>query len=110
VASAATLMHAAPLFAALGDATRLQMLGRLSEGPLSIAQLARGAAISRQAITKHLHALSAAGLAHSERCGRETRWRLEFERLAEARRCLEEISRQWDQALGRLAAFVQADD
>jgi DNA-binding IscR family transcriptional regulator len=43
---------------------------------LSIARLTEGANISRQAITKHLHALSDAGLVRNERTGRESVWRL----------------------------------
>ena len=106
--SAQTFAGAAPLFAALGDETRLQILARLSvAGPLSISRLALGADISRQAITKHLHALSEAGLARSERSGRESLWRLESQKLAEAQRHLSQICMQWDEALGRLAAFVE---
>jgi DNA-binding transcriptional ArsR family regulator len=102
---------AAPLFAALGDETRLKILARLSAaGPLSISRLAMGADISRQAITKHLHALSLAGLARSERSGRESLWRLESLRLAEAQAHLNQISAQWDEALGRLAALVESDE
>jgi DNA-binding transcriptional ArsR family regulator len=106
--SAQSFASAAPLFAALGDETRLEILARLSRaGPLSISRLALGADISRQAITKHLHALSDAGLARSERSGRESLWRLESLQLAEAQRHLSQISRQWDEALSRLAAFVE---
>jgi DNA-binding transcriptional ArsR family regulator len=106
--SAQTFASAAPLFAALGDERRLEILARLSAaGPLSISRLARGADISRQALSKHLHALSDAGLARSERSGRESLWRLESQKLAEAQRHLSQISRQWDEALARLAAFVE---
>jgi DNA-binding transcriptional ArsR family regulator len=96
------------VFAALGDATRLQIVTRLCEGgPLSIARLTEGAQVSRQAITKHLHALSEAGLVRSRRAGRERIWQLQTRRLAEVRRYLDRISRQWDQAIGRLRSFVE---
>lgn len=99
---------AAPVFAALGDATRLQIVARLCEGgPLSIARLTEGAQVSRQAITKHLHALSDAGLVRSRRAGRESIWQLQTRRLAEVRRYLDRISRQWDQAIGRLRSLVE---
>ena len=99
---------AAPVFAALGDATRLQIVARLCEGgPLSIARLTEGAQVSRQAITKHLHALSDAGLVRSRRAGRERIWQLQTRRLAEVRRYLDRISRQWDQAIGRLRSLVE---
>jgi DNA-binding transcriptional ArsR family regulator len=110
VTAGQSFTDAAPLFAALGDETRLEILARLSAaGPLSISRLAMGANISRQAITKHLLALSDAGLARSERSGRESLWRLESLRLAEARAYLNQISAQWDEALARLAALVQGD-
>jgi DNA-binding transcriptional ArsR family regulator len=99
---------AAPVFAALGDETRLGLVSRLSEdGPLSIARLTDGAGISRQAITKHLRALSAAGLVHGRRRGRERIWQLETRRLGEARRFLDHVSAEWDAALERLRKFVE---
>ena len=73
--SAARRAEAAPVFAALGDATRLRLVARLSDdGPLSIARLSDDAAVTRQAITKHLHALADAGLVRGTRRGRERIW------------------------------------
>ncbi|HVV53639.1 MAG TPA: metalloregulator ArsR/SmtB family transcription factor [Polyangia bacterium] len=101
---------AAPVFAALGDETRLGLVARLSvEGPLSIVRLTDGARISRQAITKHLGALSAAGLVKSRRRGRERIWQLEPRRLGDARDVLDRISAAWDDALERLRRFVEED-
>lgn len=101
---------AAPLFAALGDETRLALLMRLStSGPGSIARLSEKAKVSRQAITKHLSVLSAAGLVRSTRRGRESVWELTPKRLAEAHVYLDRISTQWDDALDRLRAFVEDD-
>jgi DNA-binding transcriptional ArsR family regulator len=99
---------AAPLFAALGDETRLRLLVRLSSGgPRSIARLSAKSSVSRQAITKHLEVLSEAGLVRSTRLGRERIWELEPRRLADAHAYLERISRQWDDALARLKQFVE---
>jgi DNA-binding transcriptional ArsR family regulator len=107
--AAARLHESAPVFAALGDETRLQIVARLcAEGPLSITRLSEGAGVTRQAITKHLNALSSAGLARNVRTGREQIWELETRRLEMARRCLDHISNQWDVALGRLKAFVES--
>ncbi len=103
-----TFDHAAPLFAALGDATRLTLVGRLStDGPQSITQLTAGSPITRQAITKHLTVLAAAGIVRDVRRGRERIWTLEVARVDEARHYLEHISRQWDDALDRLRTFVE---
>ena len=108
--SPATLASLAPVFTALGDATRLQLVSRLChEGPLSITRLADGTALTRQAVTKHLRVLGDAGLASSRRHGREQQWHIEPRRLAEVRRLLAQVSAQWDDALGRLAAFVERD-
>lgn len=108
-ASAARLAEAAPLFAALGDATRLRIVARLcDEGPQSIVRLTEGGEVTRQAVSKHLRALEQAGLVHSGRTGRERIWALQTRRLAEARRYLEQISAQWDEALERLRRFVES--
>jgi DNA-binding transcriptional ArsR family regulator len=103
----AKLEAAAPVFAALGDETRLKLVARLCAGPESITHLTTGSAITRQAITKHLQVLADAGLVRDIRRGRERIWEFDAERLAEARRCLDEISRQWDAALDRLKKFVE---
>ena len=101
-------MSVAPVLAALGDESRLRIVLRLCDGgPLSIAKLSEGSGISRQAVTKHLHALHAAGLVRSRRRSRERIWTLEPRRLEEVRRYLERISRQWDAALSRLQSTVE---
>lgn len=110
-AAAANLARAAPVFAALGDRTRLHIVARLCEGgPQSITRLTDGARVSRQAVTKHLHALAGAGLVRSERSGRERIWELQPKRLAEVRQDLARISRQWDEAIVRLRSFVETDE
>lgn len=96
------------MFAALGDTTRLSLIRKLSDGmPLSIARLAEGSALTRQAVTKHLHVLESAGVVRRERCGRESLYRLEPTRIAEMRAYLDGVSRHWDDALARLKALVE---
>lgn len=75
---------------------------------MSISRLAAGSGITRQGITKHLRVLAGAGLVRSARRGKESLWRLERNRLEEARRSLDLISRQWDQSLDKLKVFVEA--
>jgi len=102
------LRGSAPVFAALGDETRLAIVARLcSGGPRSIAGLTEGTSVTRQAVTKHLHVLAGAGLVRGVRRGRERIWELEARRLEEARRYLAEISQGWDDALERLKKFVE---
>ena len=106
--AAARFSDEAPVFAALGENTRLSLVARLcAEGPLSISRLSEGAGVTRQAVTKHLNTLAQAGLIHGSRSGRERIWELETRRLQKARRCLEQISTQWDAAIGRLQVFIE---
>ncbi len=101
-------VRSAPVFAALGDPTRLRLLARLSSGvPRSIARLTSGTRVTRQAVTKHLHVLASAGLVRDLRRGRERLWELEPSRLGDARRWLDAVSAQWDEALERLRAAVE---
>jgi len=74
---------------------------------MSISRLTAGSGITRQGITKHLRVLAGAGLVRSSRRGKESLWRLDRQRLEEARRSLDLISRQWDQALSKLKLFVE---
>jgi DNA-binding transcriptional ArsR family regulator len=98
----------APIFAALGDETRLRIVMRLSTaGPMSIAHLTKDASVTRQAVTKHLHVLKHAGLARCSRLGRESVWELQPEPLDAARRYLDGISAHWDEALHRLKTFLE---
>ena len=102
------LKRSAPVFAALGDPTRLRIVSKLcAGGPASITRLTDATRVTRQAVTKHLHVLEAAGLARCTRMGRECVWEMEPSRLRDARRDLDAISRQWDDALHRLKVFVE---
>ncbi|MES2401771.1 MAG: metalloregulator ArsR/SmtB family transcription factor [Pseudomonadota bacterium] len=98
----------APIFAALGDETRLRLVAVLCVGgAVSIAQLTGTTDLTRQAVTRHLHVLADAGLVQHVKVGRERLWQFEPKQLEEARRSLDLIAQQWEQALGRLKSFVE---
>jgi DNA-binding transcriptional ArsR family regulator len=100
-------MHA-PVFAALGDPTRLALVSTLSRGDShSISQLTEGSRLTRQAITKHLRVLEHAGVVRCVRQGRESLFEFEPQPLQAAMGYLASVSEQWDQALGRLKSFVE---
>lgn len=102
------LQKSAPIFAALGDETRLRLIAVLCAGTaMSIAQLTAGTDITRQSVTQHLQVLANAGLVRGVKVGRERVWEFESAHLDEARRALDIISQQWDQALSRLKAMVE---
>jgi len=108
-AKTGAFVGSAPIFAALGDETRLQLLARLcSGGPQSISRLTAGSEVTRQAVTKHLLVLADAGLVRGARHGRESRWALEPEQLQVARRYLELISDQWSQRLEALERHLES--
>jgi DNA-binding transcriptional ArsR family regulator len=103
--------ESASVFAALGDETRLRLVSRLcGEGPTSIAKLTTAFDVTRQAITKHLTVMERAGVVSRSQRGRESLWRLEQKRLDEAHRCLQLISKEWDDTLGRLKRFVEREE
>ena len=107
--TAGALKNPAPVFAALGDSTRLKLVGRLVDGePRSIAQLADGLDLTRQGVTKHLRVLQRAGIVRAKSVGRESRFTYVPEPVERVRSYLETVSAQWDDALGRLRAFVES--
>lgn len=99
-----------PVFAALGDETRLFLVAKLvGGGRVSIAQLTQGSKLTRQAITKHLRVLERAGIVHSLRAGRESLFEFTPQSIAAAKDYLDVISREWGEALGRLKTFVEIE-
>jgi DNA-binding transcriptional ArsR family regulator len=100
----------APVFAALGDESRLRLLARLSGGQrCSIAELTEGSTMTRQAVTKHLRVLERVGIVYATRCGRERQFAFDPQPIGEIQEYLAQVSRHWDQALARLKAFVEEE-
>jgi DNA-binding transcriptional ArsR family regulator len=98
----------APVFAALGDVTRLSLIRKLSDGQSrSIAKLSADTSLTRQAVTKHLRVLEIVGLVSSTRVGRESQFAFRSEPLAEVWSYLNDVSWQWDDALSRLRLLVE---
>ena len=105
--TAKRLAHA-PVFAALGNKTRLLLVAKLCAGqPRSISQLREGSRLTRQAITKHLRVLERAKIVHSVRSGRESRFAFDPQAIEGIKEYLDFVSEQWDQALSRLKSFVE---
>ncbi len=97
----------APLFAALGDETRLSLIARLCRVTRqSISQLAEGTSLTRQAVTKHLQVLENVGLVKSARKGRETLFEFDATPIETMTQYLELVSGQWEKKLGDLQDFL----
>ena len=102
------LRRAVPLFAALGDNVRLGIVNRLcARGPMSTMRLSEGTGVTRQAVSKHLEVLEAAGVVRSMRKGRERLWEVDAGPLRVAQDWLRTISRDLDGSLVRLKEYVQ---
>lgn len=108
------LARRAPIFAALGDPTRLALLARLSRGqPRSISQLTSesqltsDSTITRQAVTKHLRVLEAVGIVRCSRSGRESLFHFDPQPLADMQKYLDRLASRWDDALARLQSFAE---
>jgi DNA-binding transcriptional ArsR family regulator len=98
-----------PVFAALSDPTRRALLTRLGDGgPATATQLAAELPISRQAVVKHLEALREAQLVSSVREGREVRYTVTPEPLADAVGWIADVGAQWDSRLAALQTQFSA--
>ena len=104
-------MSDAPIFTALADPTRRDLLMNLAEhSPRTATQLAGDYRITRQGIIKHLNVLEEAGLVAAYKKGREKRYTLTPEPLSEVEQFVRQIGTMWDERLLRLKAFVEGDE
>jgi DNA-binding transcriptional ArsR family regulator len=91
------------VFSALSDGSRRRLLESLAvRDSASLTELAAQLPVTRQAVSKHLAALSNAGLVEAHRAGRETRYTLTPEPLVDALAWMEGVGAQWDERLARL--------
>jgi DNA-binding transcriptional ArsR family regulator len=92
------------VFGALADPTRREVVRSLAAQPgLTASRLAGDLPMTRQAVSKHLTALSSAGLVQAQREGRETRYTLTPAPLAGAMQWMADVGAEWDARLARLA-------
>lgn len=109
------LKDEALVFAALGDETRLALVGKLCGGESqSISQLteliagrAKGSRLTRQAITKHLRVLEKVGIVRCVSAGRESMFEFNPAPVREMKEYLDFVSAMWEEALGRLKVLVE---
>ena len=101
--------RAEAVFEALADSTRRQVVWLLAEtGPATATELAGDLPVTRQAVAKHLATLAEAGLVTSDRHGRETRYQLTPEPLAEAVSWMASVGSQWDDRLQALERYLES--
>ncbi|MFS0762123.1 MULTISPECIES: ArsR/SmtB family transcription factor [Peribacillus] len=95
------------VFQAIADPTRRKVLQLLAEGDLPISEITSHFSMSRTAIAKHLHILSEAELVSGRKVGREKRFRLQPEPLAELKQWLSFYDRFWDNKLSILKHAIE---
>lgn len=101
-------MTESPIFAALADPMRRELIVNLAENsPRTATQLADEYPITRQGILKHLNILQDAGLVAVHQKGREKRYTLTPEPLGELDQWIKDISAKWDERLLRLKTFLE---
>lgn len=95
------------VFMSLADATRRDMLKRLSKKELTISELARPYKMSFAAIAKHVEVLRAARLVSKRKEGREQTVSLEARTLKTARLRIEKYERMWNDRFEALDALLK---
>ncbi|MCM3674725.1 MULTISPECIES: metalloregulator ArsR/SmtB family transcription factor [Peribacillus] len=96
------------VFQAIADPTRRKVLQLLAEGDLPISEITSHFSMSRTAIAKHLHILSEAELVSGRKVGREKRFRLQPEPLAELKQWLSFYDQFWDNKLSILKHVIES--
>ncbi len=91
---------------ALGDPTRRAILERLSSGPRSVGEIARGLPVSRPAVSQHLRVLREARLVAERREGTRRVYRVDPDGLAELRAYFDDF---WTRALADFKATVEQE-
>ena len=94
------------VFAALADPTRRAILGRLTSGDASVAELAEPFEMSQPAVSKHLRVLETAGLISRSRVATARYSHLEAEPLREATEWMQRYKRFWTESFDRLDAAL----
>ncbi|MFD4929675.1 ArsR/SmtB family transcription factor [Peribacillus butanolivorans] len=95
------------VFQAIADPTRRKVLQLLAEGDLPISEITSHFSMSRTAIAKHLHILSEAELVSGRKVGREKRFRLQPEPLAELKQWLSFYDKFWENKLSILKHVIE---
>ena len=93
-------------FAALADPTRRAILARLSQGELSVKDLAEPFPITPPSMTKHLKVLERAGLISRSREAQRRPCRLQSAPLREVAEWIEQYRRSWEHSMNRLDQYL----
>lgn len=96
------------MFHALADATRREMILRLSQGPATVSDLAAPFTMSLPSVLQHLQVLEGSGLVRTRKIGRVRTCELQPDALAAAEKWLSARRAMWERRLDRLGDFLAA--
>jgi DNA-binding transcriptional ArsR family regulator len=102
--------HSAPLpdvFYALGDPTRLAIVGELGRGPATVSALAAPFTMALPSFMKHLSVLERSNLIRSRKVGRVRTCELVPKTLTQAHSWLADQRALWHARSDRMANFVE---
>lgn len=97
------------VFQAVADHNRRKIIRMLIDQEMPIKAIAEQFPISRTAVNKHLHVLTAVGLLSSRKVGRETRYRLRPDPLYQLHQWVSFYERYWDNNLDALKKYIKSD-
>ena len=104
------LNHLDRVFQALADATRRDLVERLTAGPSSVTALAKPLEMSLPAVMQHLRVLEEAGLIRSEKVGRVRTCQIEPAALRQAEDWLSRQRTSWEHRLDRLGDLLAEEE
>jgi DNA-binding transcriptional ArsR family regulator len=99
----------ARVFSALGDPTRRAIVERVSEGPVSVSDLAKPLKLTLAAVVQHIQVLEAGGLVRTEKVGRVRTCALQAKGFDLANRWIADRKSLWERRLDRLGALLEEE-
>lgn len=94
------------LFRALGDATRMAVIERLSRGPAAMTELAKPFDMALPSFSAHLDVLTECGLISSKKEGRVRTFTLNAKKLGAAENWLSKQRTEWERRLDQLDDYL----
>jgi DNA-binding transcriptional ArsR family regulator len=94
------------LFQALGDPTRRAIMEKLSDGPISVSQLAEPLEVTLAAVVQHLQVLEESGLVRTEKIGRVRTCRINPKGLDAVQQWVDDRRSVWEKRLNRLGDLL----
>ncbi|MDW3213378.1 MAG: metalloregulator ArsR/SmtB family transcription factor [Ilumatobacteraceae bacterium] len=100
----------AATFVALGEPSRFRIVELLRTGPSSVGEIAEALGIRQPQVSKHLRALSDAGVVAVDAIARRRIYRLEAQAFEEIADWVGSFERLWETRLDSLGHFLESID